>query len=196
MSKSLKKTLIIVAIILVIVALIWSAVSKVINIYNTMVVEREEVDSVYANLETQLQRRADLIPNLVATVKGVAGHELDVVNSVTSARTQLMNADSVTDKANANASLSTAISQFLVMIEKYPEITATPEYAALRDELAGTENRIATSRRDYNAAVKEYNAFIIKFPNNMFANMFDMEKAEYFEADESSKEAPVVDFEN
>ena len=196
MSKSLKKTLIIVGIILVIFLIIWAMISKVINIYNTMVVEREDVDSVYADLETQLQRRADLIPNLVATVKGVSGHELDVVNSVTSARAQLLSADSVTDKANANASLSTAISNFLVMVEKYPEITSTAEYSALRDELAGTENRIATARRDYNAAVKEYNAFIIKFPNNMFANMFGMEKAEYFEADESSKEAPTVDFGN
>lgn len=194
MKKSVKVTIIVVGVLLIIIGIIASIVGKFIGVYNDMVVKSESVDTAFADLDVVLQRRADLIPNLVSTVKGASAHEQKIIDSVTSARANLMQADGVSEKAEANASLSGAITNFLVMVEQYPDIKATAEFTRLQDELAGSENRISTARRDYNNVVKEYNAYIIKFPNNIIASMFNMEKAEYFEADGGSKDAPVVDF--
>lgn len=156
--------------------------------------KKESVDTAFADLDVVLQRRADLIPNLVNTVKRASAHEQKIIDSVTSARTGLLNAEGAAEKAEANANLSRAISNFLVVVEQYPDIKTNSEFARLSDELAGSENRIATARRDYNNVVKDYNTFIIKFPNNMLANMFGMEKEECFEADGGSKDVPTVDF--
>jgi len=194
MKKSVKVTIIVIGILLVIIGIVAGIVGKFIGVYNDMVVKRENVDTSFADLDVVLQRRADLIPNLVSTVKGASAHEQKIIDSVTTARADLLQADGVSEKAEANASLSNAISNFLVLVEQYPDIKSTTEFARLSDELAGSENRIATARRDYNNVVKEYNAYIIKFPNNIIASMFNMEKAEYFEADGGSKDAPIVEF--
>lgn len=189
--KSSKKGLIV---IIAILLLIIFAVGAIISSYNQMVVSREKVDTAFADLDVVLQRRADLIPNLVNTVKGAAAHETEIIDSVTSARASLLGASSVAEKAEANAELSKALNALMVIVENYPTISTSANYIQLSDELAGTENRIATARRDYNSAVNEYNSLIIKFPNTMLAGMFGMEKAEYFEASTGSTEVPSVDF--
>ena len=191
MKNSTKALLAVIGVILLIIIVL---VSSVISSYNKMVTARENVDTLMADLDVVLQRRADLIPNLVNTVKGAAAHETEIIDSVTSARANLLGASGVSEKAEANAELSKAINALMVIVENYPTISTSANYTQLSDELAGTENRIATARRDYNNAVKEYNSLIIKFPNNMLAGMFGMEKAEYFEASEGSTEVPTVDF--
>ena len=162
--------------------------------YNTMKVARENVDTKAADIDTYLVRRADLIPNLVSTVKGYAQHEEKVIDSITSARENLLAAKSVEDKANANQELTNAISALMVVVENYPDLKANTNFINLQDELAGTENRIATARRDYNSAVKEYNTLIVKFPNNIIASMFNFSKADYFNADPAKVEVPNVEF--
>lgn len=189
-----KSTKVIIAVVVILVLLVIGIVSSVAGTYNKMVTSRESVDTAFADLDVVLQRRADLIPNLVSTVKGAAAHETEIINSVTSARSNLLGASSVSEKAEANAELSKAINALMVIVENYPTISTSANFTQLSDELAGTENRIATARRDYNDVVKEYNSLIIKFPNNMLAGMFGMEKAEYFTADEGSTEVPTVDF--
>lgn len=165
------------------------------NSYNKMVTRQEGVEKALADLGTTLQRRADLIPNLVNTVKGESSHELAIINSVTSARTKLVNADTVEEMSQANSQLSSSLKMLMLNVtENYPQIATSKAFTELRDELAGTENRIAVARRDYNGVVQEYNLFIKKFPNNILAVMFGFEKAEYFEADESAQEVPNVSF--
>lgn len=165
------------------------------GIYNGLVAKQEEVDGKLADISVQLERRADLIPNLVSTVKGYASHEEKVINSITSSREKLLNADSVSEKAEANQELSNAINNLLVIVENYPDLKANTNFIQLQDELAGTENRIAVARKDYNDAVKDYNKTIKVFPKNIFAGMFGFEVKDYFEAKESSNEAPEVSFE-
>ena len=158
--------------------------------YNGIVSASEEVDNKFATIDTQLQRRADLIPNLVNTVKGYADQEKDVINSVTTAREKLVGANSVSAKAEADQELTNALSRLLVIVENYPDLKSSQNFI----QLAGTENRIATARRDYNEAVKSYNLKIKKFPSNIMANMFGFGAKDYFEASEGSKEVPKVEF--
>ena len=141
-----------------------------------------------------MQRRADLIPNLVNTVKGYANQEKEIINTVTTAREKLVGANSVTAKAEADQELTNALSRLLVVVENYPELKSSQNFIQLSDELAGTENRIATARRDYNEAVKTYNLKIKKFPSNVMANMFGFGEKQYFEASEESKNVPNVQF--
>ena len=162
--------------------------------YNTMKVARENVDTKAADIDTYLVRRADLIPNLVSTVKGYAQHDEKVISDITTARENLVNAKSLQEKADADASLTSAINALMVVVENYPDLKANTNFINLQDELAGTENRIATARRDYNEAVKSYNSLIIKFPNNIVASMFNLTKADYFKADSSKTEVPNVEF--
>lgn len=164
--------------------------------YNGIASARENVDTQQAAIQTQLQRRADLIPNLVNTVKGLAAQEQSVIDSVTEARAQLAGAQGrgMEELAAANDNLSSALSRLLMVVENYPEIQSSQGYISLMDELAGTENRIAVARGDYNDAVKSYNSKIITFPNRLIAGMFGFEKAEYFTAPESAQSAPDVDF--
>ncbi len=185
----MKKGLI--AVVAVIVVLVIAAGALIGN-YNSLVVAREEVTSAEANVDTYLQRRADLIPNIVATVKNFAKHETEVYQSVLEARQNLMGAGTVAEKAEANAELSTALQGLNVVVEAYPELKSDKTYVALMDELEGSENRIATARKDYNDIVKDYNNKIIKFPANIFASIFGFEKAEYFEAQEGAENAPDV----
>ena len=163
--------------------------------YNGMVVKQENVESALSDLDVMLQRRADLIPNLVSTVKGYASHENEIIDKVTEARTKLVNANSGEEKSNANDELTSSLNALMVVVENYPDLKSSQNFIQLSDELAGTENRIAVARKDYNNAVKTMNTTIKRFPNNLLARMFGFENAVYFEADESSTEVPNVSFE-
>ena len=166
----------------------------VIGNYNSMKVSAENVNTKSGDIDVYLQRRADLFPNLVNTVKGYVQHEEKVISDITTARENLVNAKSMSEKADANQELSNAINALMVVVENYPDLKANTNFINLQDELAGTENRIATARRDYNEAVKEYNSLVIKFPNNIIASIFNLKKADYFKADEGKTEVPNVEF--
>ena len=181
-------------VILAVVAIVIIIIAMFASIYNSIVAKAEEVDNKFATIDTQLQRRGDLIPNLVNTVKGYAKQEQDVINSVTEARTKLAGATTVSDKAKADEELTGALNRLMVVVENYPDLKSSQNFIQLSDELAGTENRIATARRDYNEAVKEYNLKIKRFPTNIIAGMFGYSKRDYFEASEQSKEVPNVNF--
>ncbi len=188
----MKKSNIILICVIAIVAIL---VMFFISSYNGIVSKNEEVESSLSNLDVMLQRRADLIPNLVNTVKGYTNHENEIIEKVTEARTKLVNASSVEEKSNANNELSSSLNALMVVVENYPDLKSSENFTQLSDELAGTENRIAVARKDYNNAVKNFNTTIIKFPSNIVANMFGFEKATYFEAEETSLEVPNVNFE-
>ena len=185
----MKKGLIIVVAIVAVIAIIGGIC---VSNYNSLVTAREEVSSAEANIDTYLQRRADLIPNIVASVKSYAAHETEVYSKIAEARQKLVNAGNISEKAEANAELSSALQGLNIVVESYPELKADATYIALMDELEGSENRIATARKDYNDVVKEYNNKVIKFPANIFAGIFGFEKADYFEADEGAENAPDV----
>jgi LemA protein len=187
MSKKWIPLIVIGSIVLIIVLF---AVSR----YNSLVSGSESVDNKWAQVENQLQRRAELIPNLVNTVKGAAAHEKDIIDSVTTARAKLAGARGPEEAGKANGELTSALNRLMVVVENYPQIKANENFRALQDELAGTENRIATERMRYNDAVKDYNASIKRFPNNMFAGMFGFSGREYFQADAGAKNAPQVKF--
>ncbi len=175
----------------ILLVLIFTFVGK----YNSLVDLDTKVDEKAAVIETQLQRRADLIPNFVSTVKGYAAHEEETYLAVTQARNALSDADTVGEQAEASGALDSAIDIWVnAVTENYPELKANENFIALQDELAGTENRIATARNDYNEVVGEYNSTIRKFPTNITASLFGFEKAEYFEAAEGTENAPTVDF--
>lgn len=179
---------------LIIIAVIAVIAIILIGGYNSIIAASEEVENKFSTIDTQLQRRADLIPNLVNTVKGYANQEKEIINTVTTAREKLVGANSVTAKAEADQELTNALSRLLVVVENYPELKSSQNFIQLSDELAGTENRIATARRDYNEAVKTYNLKIKKFPSNVMANMFGFGEKQYFEASEESKNIPNVQF--
>jgi LemA protein len=162
--------------------------------YNSLVNQSSRVDGAWAQVETVLQRRADLIPNLVETVKGYAAHEKEVIASVADARAKLAGARGPEQAAAADAQLSSALSRLLVVVENYPQLKANESFTRLHDELAGTENRIATERRRYNEEVREFNATIKRFPSNLFAGMFGFSAREYFQAAEGAEKAPQVKF--
>ena len=185
----MKKTGLIIIVVLVLLVLMG------IGSYNGLVSKEEEVDNKFADISVQLERRADLIPNLVSTVKGYASHEESVIDSVTTARERLVNANTIEDKAEANQELTKALNNLFVIVENYPDLKANTNFIQLQDELAGTENRIAVARRDYNGAVKSYNKDIKSFPKSILAGMFGFDKKDYFEAKESSSEVPNVSFE-
>lgn len=166
-----------------------------IGTYNSLVGLKESVDNQSSNISTQLQRRSDLIPNLVNTVKGYTSHESEVLNEISDSRAKLSGAQSMSEKATADSELSGAISRLLVVVENYPNLKADAQFTALTDELSGTENRITVSRQDYNATVKEYNKKIKTFPANIISGMFGFSSADYFEATQGSEKVPTVTFE-
>jgi LemA protein len=186
------RTLGIVGIVIVVVLLI--AYFSIKGTYNSLVQLDEGVKGAWAQVENQLQRRYDLIPNYVETVKGYAKQEREVFIKVTEARSRVGSANSIGDKINANNELSTALSRLLVVVERYPDLKSNQNFIRLQDELAGTENRIAVERRRYNEAVKTYNVKIRSFPTILFAGMFGFSKAEFFEVPEAAKEVPKVEF--
>ncbi|MCI8441817.1 MAG: LemA family protein [Provencibacterium sp.] len=162
--------------------------------YNSLVSLSEDVRSSQADIETQLQRRSDLIPNLVNTVKGYAAHEQEVFSAIADARAQLAGAGSIADLAEADSSLTSALNRLMVVVENYPELKSDAQYTALMDELAGTENRIAVARRDYNEQARTYNGKIRSFPTVLVAGMMGFERVDYFEASPEAQSAPQVDF--
>lgn len=163
--------------------------------YNQLVLLNESVATSWAQVENVLQRRNDLIPNLVNTVKGYAAHEQKVFIDVTEARAKVGGATTIPDKVEANNQLTAALGRLMLVVENYPELKANQNFLALQDELAGTENRIAVERMRYNESVKAYNIFVRKFPNNMIAGMFGYSRENvYFKADEGAKQVPEVKF--
>ena len=165
-----------------------------ISSYNGIVAAEEEVDAQFAKVETQLQRRFDLIPNLVSATQGYMQHEKDVFTAIANARSKLAGATTVNDKVEASNELEGALSRLLVVVENYPELKADKQFTALMDELAGTENRIATERNRYNESVQTFNAKIRKFPTSFIASIMGVEKRDYFEAQAGTDQAPSVNF--
>ncbi|PYT18001.1 MAG: LemA family protein [Acidobacteria bacterium] len=162
---------------------------------NELVAERESIRGAWSQVDVVLQRRADLVPNLVETVKGYAKHEQSVIDSVTSARAAMMNAKSPRERIEANAQLDSALGRLFVVVENYPNIKANENFMRLQDELSGTENRIAVERRKYNEIVQRYNTDIGLFPKNIAASLFGFQREDaYFKADTAAKEAPKVKF--
>ncbi len=164
--------------------------------YNNLVRLSESVNSSWSQVENQLQRRADLIPNLVQTVKGYATHEEEIFTQVAEARAKLAGAATVSEAAQADQALNSALGRLLAIAENYPQLKADANFRALQDELAGTENRIATARMDYNNAVQAYNTKIKVFPTSIYAGIFGFGPKDYFKAAESAGEVPKVDFSN
>ncbi|MBP2001543.1 LemA protein [Paenibacillus shirakamiensis] len=165
-----------------------------ISNYNKFVNAETEVDEKFSVIETDLQRRYDLIPNLVNTVKGFAKQEKDVIKSVTDARASLGGARTNQEKAEANEQLQGALSRLLVVVENYPTLKSDAHFKQLMDELAGTENRIAVSRKDYNTVVANYNKMIRRFPGSLMAGILGFDKKEYFQTTTESRNNPEVDF--
>ena len=162
---------------------------------NQMVAMSANVDAAFSNIDVDLQRRLDLIPNLVASVKGYANVEETVLAGIANARAGLMTAQTPNEKLAANDRLNVALLPLMRMQENYPQLKSNDQFMRLEDELAGTENRIAVSRLRYNAAIKDYNVFIQQFPNSIWANFAGFHpKTEYYRADDASKTAPKVDF--
>ncbi len=160
--------------------------------YNSLVALDEGVKESWAQIETQLQRRMDLIPNYVETVKGYAAQEKDVLVKVTEARSKVAGAGTIPEKIEANNQLTSALSRLMVVVEKYPDLKSNQNFLRLQDELAGTENRIAVARKRYNEAVKEFNTTMRSFPANMIASSFKFKEATYFDAPESAAAPPAV----
>jgi len=190
MSKlsSSKIALILIAVVGVLVlGWIWST-------YNGLVTAKEGLDNSWAQVETQYQRRFDLIPNLQAIVQGAADFETDTYTAVTEARTQWQSAGSATEKIAAANEFETLLSRLLVTVENYPDLKATKNFGDFQVQLEGTENRISVARRDYNDEVRRFNVFIKVFPRNILANMFGYDGAAFFGGDEGSDKAPTIEF--
>lgn len=162
--------------------------------YNGFVTGMENVGTSWAQVETQYQRRFDLVPNLVTTVKGAAKFEQETFQGVTEARTKWQIAGNRTDSIAAATEFDSALSRLLVTVENYPQLQATQSYRDLMTQLEGTENRIATSRRDYNAAVRWYNLRVKRFPGMILAGLFGFREEAFFESAEGSEEVPKVEF--
>jgi LemA protein len=187
----MKKGLVALGVIVLVVVIIGG---MLMSSYNNFVALEENVDQSYAQIENQLQRRLDLIPNLVNTVKGYAAHEKEVIASISDARARLAGARTVEEEATANAELSGALSRLLVVVENYPNLKADQQFTQLMDELSGTENRISVARKDYNVQVAVYNKKVKQFPGALIAGMTGFDEKQYFKAAAGATEAPEVDF--
>lgn len=195
-----KKTLIILGIVAVAIFILYRMFA---GSYNKMVSTEQEVKGQWANVENVYQRRADLIPNLVNTVKGYASHEKETLTEVIEARAKAtsinidannLNANSFAQFQQAQSGLSSALSKLMVVMERYPDLKANQNFLELQAQLEGTENRIAVERRKFNETVKLYNKTVLGFPNKIFANMYGFEEKDFFKAEEASKTAPKVEF--
>ena len=181
--------------IITIAVLILLSFGKYVSVKNTLVAKNESVKSAWSQVDVVLQRRADLIPNLVETVKGIAKQEQAVFGEIAEARSRLLSASTPADKIAANQRLDGALGRLLAISENYPQLRSSENFLRLQDELAGTENRIAVERKRYNDTLQDYNTYIQKFPQSMFAGFagFKVNDA-YFRATEGSREAPKVNF--
>ena len=188
----MKKGLIVI-VVLVLLA-VWLG-SMYVSRRNQMVTKREAVNAEWSQVDVVLQRRADLIPNLVQTVKGYAVQEQTVFGDIANARAALIGAKTPADKIAANGQLDSALSRLLVIVENYPQLKSNENFLRLQDELAGTENRIAVERRRYNQVVQDYNTYISLFPNSIVASLGGFTRNDaYFKTDEGARSAPKVDF--
>lgn len=197
----MKKSLIISAIVIIAIFMLFCGMGC--SKYNSMTRQLQGVESAWSNVETQYQRRADLIPNLEATVKGYTQHESSTLQAVTEARakvgTMSINIDDLDEATlkkytEAQNELSGALKSLLAVSEAYPDLKANENFMRFQDELAGTENRIQTARRDYNEVAREYNTQVSLFPNNLFAGFFGFQKKPYFQSAEGSDQAPRMSF--
>ena len=184
-----------VIILIVVVLLLFFVGSAFVSRRNEMVVKREAVNSAWSQVDVVLQRRNDLIPNLVETVKGIAGQEQKVFGDIAAARAAMMGAKSPAEKIAANGQVESALGRLFVIVENYPQLRSNENFMRLQDELAGTENRIAVERKRYNDTLQDYNTYIGLFPNNIVASMSGFPRNDaYFKAEEGSREAPKVNF--
>ena len=191
MTRGQRTTLIVIGIVILVIAV---PLLFLRGTYNTLVAMDEGVKGAWAQVENQLQRRYDLIPNYVETVKGYAAHEKEVFLKVTEARSKVGQAGPISEKIAANNELSSALARLLVVVERYPDLKANTNFIRLQDELAGTENRIAVERRRFNEMVRVFNTKIRSFPTNLIAGMLGFEKATFFEVPKERQEAPKVKF--
>jgi LemA protein len=187
------KSVLVVLAVVVIIALILG--SSFIGRRNQMAIKKEAVNAAWSQVDVVLQRRADLIPNLVETVKGFAAQEQTVFGDIAKARSALLGAHSPAEKIAANGQLDSALGRLLVVVENYPQLRSNENFLRLQDELAGTENRIAVERRSYNQVVQDYNTFIATFPNSLVASMSGFTRNDaYFKTEEGARQAPKVNF--
>ncbi len=191
LNKGCTISLIIAGVIILFLAIF---VGNLIGSYNTMIKMNEQIDNQWSNVENQYQRRMDLIPNLVNSVKGYVEHEREVFTKIAEARSNYTGSSSKEGKMKAANQLEGALSRLMVIVERYPNLKASQNFTQLMDELAGTENRVAVARRRYNESVRQYNSYIKQFPQKLIASLFNFQKAEYFEAEEGAEQAPEVDF--
>lgn len=183
-----KSIIILIGIGIVILLLVVSGIGT----YNDLVAKSENIQTAFSQIDNQLQRRNDLIPNLVETVKRYAKQEEDIFTDIADARSKLAGAGNIAEQAEGDAAMTSALSRLLAITENYPELKSNQNFIQLQDELAGTENRIATTRKDYNEVAKDFNTTIRRFPTNIFSNLLGFEKADYFEADENARTNPDV----
>ena len=186
--KTSIKSLIVVIIILIIIAI------PMISSYNNLVALEQNVNVAESNIDTQLQRRSDLIPNLVNTVKGYASQEKEIFTEIADARSKLAGANNITDQANADSELSNAISRLLLVVENYPDLKSNQNFQDLSIQLEGTENRIAIARQDYNTAATTYNTKVKSFPTKIISSLFGFEEKPLYKATEGAEQVPNVDF--
>src|SRR5664279_600796 len=188
----MKAGLVILVLVLIIALVVGSAY---VGRRNQMAIKREAVNAAWAQVDVVLQRRADLIPNLVETVKGYATQEQKVFGDIAAARAALVGAKTPSDKIAANGALDSALSRLLVIVENYPQLKSNENFMRLQDELAGTENRIAVERRRYNEVVQDYNTYISLFPNSLVASIGGFTRNDaYFKTEEGARQAPKVNF--
>ena len=174
---------------IIVLLIIWGIV-----LYNRLVQLRNNRENAFANIDVQLKQRYDLVPQLVAAVKGYATHEKELLERVTEARTAAMGASSINEKIAADTNLSNALAGLRVSLEAYPDLKANENFLQLQSQLEGTENRITVARNAFNDAAKQFNVLIRKFPNNLIASMCNFEKKAYFDAEEGAEKAPMVEF--
>jgi LemA protein len=184
----------VIILVIIVVLGVWFG-STYVGHRNEMVRKREAINSAWSQVDVVLQRRADLIPNLVETVKGYAGQEVKVFGDIAAARAAMIGAKTPSDKIAANGALDSALGRLMVVVENYPQLRSNENFMRLQDELAGTENRIAVERKRYNDALQDYNTYIGLFPNNIVASLAGFTRNDaYFKADEGSRQAPRVNF--
>ncbi len=191
----MKKTLWIVGITIGLIALVGiGSCSYLISFRNQFVTMEESTKGQWAQVENVLQRRSDLIPNLVNTVKGFASQEKEIFTSIAESRAKLSGAKSIGDKINAANGMSSALGRLLVIVERYPNLKSNQNFLALQDELAGTENRIAVERKRYNDSVRQYNTGLRRFPGNLVASSMGLSQYPYYEVPKEKKDVPKVKF--
>jgi len=196
----IKKSWIVIGVIVILALIVYGSIK---NSYNKMVQMEQNVEAQWSNVENVYQRRADLIPNLVNTVKGYADFEQETLQRVIEARSKAtstnINAENLSPEKlqqfqQNQSALSSALSRLMVVVERYPNLKANENFKQLQAQLEGTENRISVERRRFNEAARSYNTYVNQFPQKIYANLFDFEEKAYFEADEGAEEAPTVEF--